>query len=883
MMRKLLRWLPALAIILIGTGLSLFASELARRADEARVHTLLHISGDWQAREIERHFERSIDTLDAVASYLAVGDHVTAAKFHQFVALARANNGPASAIDWLPWIAGDQRTAFVSGAAEHGDANYRILARDAENRLIEEPERDAYAPVFFQEAFDPNARGPLGFDALSLPGRRAWITAARDGGSPYVTGPLVLPMGQERPLGFVALWPVYEPGAPRTDIAERRIAFRGVVLARFRFDRALMSNLLDTPASEASIDFFVAGGNAAAPIHVAAFDRASGKLSVGPQSLAARAGEIVTMHTIDLDGRQWTLGMHFGPRIVASLSTYTRWTWLGFGLALTALLVFYVEGERARRFATQRIVEARTAELASANRELGRELEERQHVQEALRRTDELLAATLAAAPFAMVSVAPDGTTMLWNRAAERIFGYSAAEAIGRVPPIVPPEEVAAFRETLARMRREGLVTDVPTRRQRKDGSMAEIRFSGAPIYEGDTLRAFVGILEDRTQANALERQLVQAQKMEAIGNLTGGLAHDFNNLLAVIIGNLDLARASDHLATTDAELVADALAAALRGAELTGRLLAFARRQPLKPESVDPNRLIGEIVKLFERTLGETIAITLHLADDIWPVIVDPAQLEASLANLATNARDAMQSGGELIISTMNRRLDADYAAQFPDVTPGDYVLIEVSDTGEGIPAAHLSRIFEPFFTTKAPGKGTGLGLSMVFGFIKQSGGHVNVYSEPGAGTTFRLYLRRAAQDGDVADHAERGLLARGRGETVLVVEDNASLRRVVLRQLQELGYRALEAEDAAAAIAILESTKVDLVFSDVIMAGEFDGYALARLVRERWPKVKILLTSGFPQTKLGNGRGWSDEFTLLSKPYRRRDLAEAVRQALD
>ncbi len=884
MMRQLLRWLPALAIILVGTGLSLFASELARRADAERVRSLVQISGDWQAREIERHFERAIDSLHAVASYLAVNNRVTAREFHQFATLAHSGDGPASAIDWLPWVPGSQRASFIAAAGALGVENFHILARDAENRLVDEPARDAYTPVFFQETFDPNAQGPLGFDVLSLPHRRDWIIAARDSGWPYISGPLVLPMKQERPLGFIALWPVYAADTRPADAAERRSAFRGVVLARFRFDRALPASLADAPDHDASIDFFVAGANAAdAPIHVASFDHASGKFAIGPQLLPRRSGEITTTQRIDLDGRQWMLAMHFGPRIVASLSTYTRWTWLGFGLALTVLLVLYVEGERARRFATQRIVETRTAELASANQEIGRELEERRQAQEALRRTDELLSATLAAAPFAMVSMAPDGTTMLWNRAAERIFDYSAAEVIGRIPPIVPEEEMAAFHDTLAKMRREGLVTDIPVRRQRKDGSMAEIRFSGAPIYEGDTLRAFVGILEDRTQANALERQLVQAQKMEAIGNLTGGLAHDFNKLLAIISGNLDLARASDHLATDDAELVADALAAALRGAELTGRLLAFARRQPLKPERIDPNRLIGEIVKLFSRTLGETIKIELHLADGLWPVTVDPAQLEASLANLATNARDAMPAGGELIISTMNRRLDTDYAAQFPEVTPGDYVLIEVSDTGEGVPAEYLGRIFEPFFTTKGPGQGTGLGLSMVFGFMKQSGGHINVYSEPGVGTTFRLYLPRATEEGELVDPAERGLLARGHGETVLVVEDNESLRRVVLRQLQELGYRALEAENAAAATAVLEGTKVDLLFTDVIMAGEFDGYALARRVRERWPEVKILLTSGFPQTKLGNGHGWSDDFTLLSKPYRRRDLADALRQALD
>ncbi|MGH7035726.1 MAG: ATP-binding protein [Stellaceae bacterium] len=234
-------------------------------------------------------------------------------------------------------------------------------------------------------------------------------------------------------------------------------------------------------------------------------------------------------------------------------------------------------------------------------------------------------------------------------------------------------------------------------------------------------------------------------------------------------------------------------------------------------------------------------------------------------------------------MISTMNRHLDADYASLFPEAAPGDYALIEVSDTGSGIPQSLIGRIFEPFFTTKEAGKGTGLGLSMVFGFVKQSGGHINVYSEPGVGTTFRLYLPRAPDGAEAEAPAERGLLAQGRGEVVLAVEDNAALRRVVLRQLHDLGYRTLEAESAAAALATCARETVDLLFTDVILVGGADGYALAREVRRRWPETAIVLTSGFPQMKFDNDSGWKDEFVLVSKPYRRRDLAQALRNALD
>jgi signal transduction histidine kinase len=379
-----------------------------------------------------------------------------------------------------------------------------------------------------------------------------------------------------------------------------------------------------------------------------------------------------------------------------------------------------------------------------------------------------------------------------------------------------------------------------------------------------------------------VEAQLRQAQKMEAIGNLTGGMAHDFNNLLAVIIGNLDTLVESRKDDAEIRELAGDSLEAAIHGADLTQRLLAFARRQPLQPRRIALNELVSGITKLLARTLGENIAITLDLHPSLWPVIADPAQLEAALTNLATNARDAMPGGGALKIATRNQRLDADYAAEHAEVNAGDFAMIEVSDSGTGIAPETLERIFEPFFTTKDQGKGTGLGLSMVYGFMKQSQGHINVYSELGIGTTFRLYLPRAEEDRAAAAAEAAAQSRKGQGETVLVVEDNASLRRVVVRQLGELGYRALEADSAANAVTILESEPVDLLFTDVIMTGVTTGIELARSARERWPGIRVVLTSGFPEVK-ANGAAPSMEARLLNKPYRREDLAKALRETLD
>ena len=389
-----------------------------------------------------------------------------------------------------------------------------------------------------------------------------------------------------------------------------------------------------------------------------------------------------------------------------------------------------------------------------------------------------------------------------------------------------------------------------------------------------------------RAEAAALDRaeeQLRHAQKMEAIGNLTGGLAHDFNNLLGIVIGNLDLLKARLASEGEAHELLADALEASLKGADLTRRLLAFARRQPLQPERIEVNALVEGMARLLARTLGESIEVSLSLDPGLWPVVADPAQLESALANLATNARDAMPEGGKLIIATLNRTLDADYASLHADVTPGDYAMIEVTDTGGGMAPAVRARIFEPFFTTKPRGKGSGLGLAMIFGFMKQSKGHINVYSEEGKGTTFRLYLPREAGAGGAAQPAAVKAPESVAGKTVLAVEDNDALRRVTVRQLKELGYRVLEAANASQAMNVLEREAVDLLFTDVVMPGGSDGFDLARRALKRWPKLRALLASGFPEAKLNLLEKNGASIRLLNKPYRRDELAAAVVAALN
>jgi PAS domain S-box-containing protein len=517
---------------------------------------------------------------------------------------------------------------------------------------------------------------------------------------------------------------------------------------------------------------------------------------------------------------------------------------------------------------------------------IARDITERNRMEDDLRASEGRFRSIFGAVSEGIFISSPTGIFTGVNEAGCNMFGYTSDELIGGDIQMISSGVGPYTQREATEWAEKAIATGRPQRFdwqcKAKDGRLfwAEVSIRFASISGQDVVLA---VVRDVTERQAIEGQLRQAQKMEAIGNLTGGMAHDFNNMLGVVVGNLDLAR--ERLGDDEdlREMVGEALEAAWRGADLTRRLLAFARRQRLRPARIEVNALVSDTVRLLRRLLGEDTEISLELGADIWSVMADPAQLEASLANLSTNARDAMPTGGRLIIATANRSLDADYAAAHADVTPGDFVMIEVSDTGTGMSAETMTQIFEPFFTTKEQGKGTGLGLSMVFGFLKQSGGHVSVYSEVGQGTTFRLYLPRATEEGAAHEAEDTRPVARGAGETVLVVEDNIGMRRVALRQLRELGYRVLDCDRAAAALEVLQRESVDLLFSDVVMPGGLDGVELARIAQERWPALKIVLTSGFPQARVEGNGSLPGGLKLLSKPYHKEELAAVLRAALD
>jgi signal transduction histidine kinase/CheY-like chemotaxis protein len=388
--------------------------------------------------------------------------------------------------------------------------------------------------------------------------------------------------------------------------------------------------------------------------------------------------------------------------------------------------------------------------------------------------------------------------------------------------------------------------------------------------------------MAERKQA---QEQLFRAQKLQAVGQLTGGIAHDFNNLLGVIVGNLDLA--SERVGD-DPRLrgpIQAAIEGAEHGAELTKRLLAFSRKQTLQLKRVAVNDLLPDTMRMLERTMGAQIAIRLRPAADLWPCMTDPVLVEDAILNLAINARDAMPGGGTLTIETGNIRLDRHYAEQEIEVTPGDYVLLSVSDTGTGMSQEILGRVFEPFFTTKDEHQGTGLGLSMVYGFVKQSKGHIKIYSEIGHGTAVKIYLPRASseQPANIVGAARGMTIPRG-SETILVVDDNSGVRAVTINQLAELGYNTIQASSASQALEMLQRhPEVSLLFSDVMMPGGMNGYELMREAKQRHPALEVLLTSGYASRSILNLPVGENPPEIINKPFRMRELAQKLRQILD
>ncbi|MCA8906961.1 MAG: PAS domain S-box protein [Rhodospirillaceae bacterium] len=490
-------------------------------------------------------------------------------------------------------------------------------------------------------------------------------------------------------------------------------------------------------------------------------------------------------------------------------------------------------------------------------------------------------------APAMLCSIDRDGRIVSVSDLWLEKLGYQRDEVVGKpLAGFVVSESVEdSLEHCMQQLSDVGECRHDDVRVATKTGTVLDTQISAVAVFgDGGEVIGAMAVLTDVTEQKVIERRLVHAQKMEAVGQLTGGMAHDFNNLLSVIIGNLELLEMSMGDDPRSKRRVKAAMEASDRGAMLTQRLLAFSRRQTLETRIVNVNELLENMGGMLQRTLGETIEFTFNPGEGVWSTNTDPGQLETSVLNLAINARDAMTDGGRLFVETSNVHLDANYARHEVDLDPGDYVLVTVSDTGTGIPADMVDRVFEPFFTTKEVGKGTGLGLSMVMGFVKQSGGHVKIYSEEGHGTTIDLYLPRAASSVDEKQVPTEGFEDYAGGEgTILLVEDQHNIRELAQEMLEDLGYRVLAAENGPAALEILETAPpIDLMLTDIVMPGGLSGTQLAKLACEQRPGLNVLFMSGFAEGKVLAEGGVGTERDLIRKPFRRTEFARKVRAAM-
>ena len=517
------------------------------------------------------------------------------------------------------------------------------------------------------------------------------------------------------------------------------------------------------------------------------------------------------------------------------------------------------------------------------------DMSEQAKTQAALRQSEQRFRNSFEAAAHGMAILSVDGRISAVNSAMIDLLGVNELDLLSKsFMDIVHVDDVSKVTEVVSRIRNgDG------------GGGHAELRYVGdedkhihaltsiSAVRDGNgKVDQFILQMVDITSRQKAEEHLRQAQKMEAVGQLTGGIAHDFNNLLTVVIGNLQLVEGALEGNDKALKRAREAIEAATKGSELTKQLLAFARRQSLAPQELKVNELIGEMSGILQRSVGEAVELRIDLMDGEPIIKADPTQLETSILNLAINARDAMKKngGGLLTIETCKLYLDSDYATEHEEVEPGDYVMIAVSDTGEGIPKHLLHKVFQPFFTTKEVGKGTGLGLSMVFGFIKQSGGHMKVYSEEGRGTAFKMYLPLRAMEGEAEEPvAEVEEAPESDKIKILVVEDQENVRDVAVDFLEGFGYEVLQATNAIEALELLQDHKdIQLLFTDVVMPGGMNGFDLSQAAAQIRPDLKVIHASGYPKGAMVHQEEPRLKDNLISKPYQREELRRIVEETL-
>lgn len=822
---------------------------------------------DFRAREtsvqIKERMAAYEQVLRGAQGFLLGSLDVTREEFRRYVAALRVE-------EHYPGIQGIAISEIVPPSRI--DEHVAAIRREGFPHYTLHPsgERDLYTAITKIEPFNAMNQRAFGFDMYSEPVRRAAMQRSRDTGQAALSGKVTLV--QEAPhnaqAGFLMYLPVYKRGMPLTTEQERRAAILGWAYAPFRIN-----------------DFMAGlGGQRSEDLHITIYDgeQASSKNCLfGCTDLQSDSSLFKTALPLNLAGQPWTLEIRSTPAFANRLDS-SRAQWIAvMGVLISALLAFLV----------WLLASGRSRALALAQR-----------MTKELRTSEFRWKYALEGAGDGVWDWDLTANTVLYSRRWKEMLGFMEQELSSEVTEwekrLHPQDKPGTMAALHAYIDGKNPTFAHECRMQCKDGDWIWVLTRGSAVSRdsnGKPLR-IIGThtdITERKEAEQREKQrqqaleearaaLARSQKLEAVGKLTGGVAHDFNNALQIISGNIQLLLATETENSQKKERLQTALHAVERGAKLSSQLLSFARRQPLQPRTVNLRKVVGNMDDLLRRALGEAIEIETVVAGGLWNTQADPNQLENVILNLAINARDAMKDGGKLTIELGNAMLDDEYVLSQPDVPAGQYVVLAISDTGSGMPAQVLEHAFEPFFTTKPEGEGTGLGLSMAYGFVKQSGGHIQLYSEVGHGTTVRIYLPRSFEaEQETPPITELPVI--GGTETILIVEDDIHVQRTVFGMLKELGYNVLAANDAESALEILKSdVKIDLLFTDVVMPGKVRTPDMARQAKALHPELTVLFTSGYTQNAIVHGGRLDPGVELLSKPYRREQLARKIRHVL-
>ena len=991
-----------LLILMVGIGISVLVYTKAEDNDVKAINNTLALRSEWRALDLQHKLLDASAPIEALAGFMFVsgdiasdGNKIYLDEFQRFAIIAKGSSSIARLM-WAPLVSSEDRAGFETDVRLEDDTpKFAIVEHGPDTAMVAASLRNQYLPVRFEERFEADSE-LRGFDLLSNPAILAAAESARDSGRAIASVPFAPASRGQGGRRYLIMRPIYRGGQLPTTVEERQTSIIGYVAGTVPIVEMFESAIQNTPAIVETLSMFV-DHQSDLPFAVpeGQFRPGEDHVRAGSGALGGPApGAIRIAKSFDELGLTWTFVFDFAPDVVARMKSPARLWYLGGGALLTLLLASFVFSLQRRQSAVEALVLERTRDLNIKT---------------------EALSAIIKASPLATAALDTEHRITHWNSAAEKLYGYSSAEMIGKQFSCIPDDQEEAFRVLLDRVakgeavrgvemplrRKDGTtfqaavwaaafldsagvsqgsifkVEDITERirgerelrRQRdtaqnyldvagvmilavnSDGTVASINRKGCAIlgYEGpegivgtswidnfipERLRTETRIAFDRqfnggeppagyyehpvltkrgeerviawqnanliddhgrrvatlssgedvTERKRVEEQLQQSQKMEAVGRLTGGVAHDFNNLLTVILGNLEQVREKVEGDSRVTRQIDSAIGAGRRGADLTHRLLAFSRRQPLEPKSIDVNKRIADLVPLLSHTIGETIQVKPMLGGSLWNVVVDPGQLESSIMNLAVNARDAMPNGGILGFTTENLVVDHDFSITHQALVPGNYVRISVSDTGTGMTSDVIDQAFEPFFTTKEVGKGTGLGLSMIYGFVKQSGGYVSIYSEIGVGTTVSMLLP-ADQAEPARIVASKAMAAPRTGtEKILVVEDDPEVLSVVVSFLEALGYQTIEARGVSEGFELFVANPgIDMILTDLILPGGINGAEFARRARALRPATKVLFMSGYTEDIVMHNARLDSAVVLLRKPFTRAQLAEKVRTVID